>query len=165
MSEPLVRRSTERGVTTLTLDSPANRNALSTRLVAELGECLAQADAGKDMRAVVLTHTGSVFCAGTDLNELTSGDPASGPRNLVRLMRAVVELSKPVVAKVSGHARAGGLGLIGACDIAVAGPKATSAFTEVKLLSSPEAQEGMRAFLERRPPSWAQQTPVLALRG
>ena len=61
MPDSLVRHSTERGVTTLTLDSPANRNALSTRLVAELGEGLARADEDKDVRAVVLTHTGSVF--------------------------------------------------------------------------------------------------------
>lgn len=137
MPEPLVRRSTERGVTTLTLDSPANRNALSTRLVAELGEGLAQADGDEGVRAVVLTHTGTVFCAGADLKEVTDGDPASGPRNLIRLMRAIVELGKPVVAKVDGHVRAGGLGLIGACDIAVAGPKATFAFTEVKLGLAP----------------------------
>ena len=135
--EPLVRRSLERGVVTLTLDSPANRNALSTRLVAELTHELAEADGDKQARAVVLTHTGSVFCAGADLNEATSGDPASGPRNLVQLMRTIVELSKPVLAKVNGHARAGGLGLIGACDIAVSGPKSTFAFTEVKLGLAP----------------------------
>ena len=143
MSEPLdspdalVHRSSERGVTTLTLDSPANRNALSTRLVAELSEGLAQAADDKTVRAVVLTHTGSVFCAGADLKETTSGDPASGPRNLVQLMRAIAELNKPVLAKVNGHVRAGGLGLVGACDIAVAGPKATFAFTEVKLGLAP----------------------------
>jgi enoyl-CoA hydratase len=135
--EPLVRRSLERGVVTLTLDSPANRNALSTRLVAELTEGLAQADGDKEVRAVVLTHTGSVFCAGADLNEATSGDPASGPRNLVQLMRTIVELGKPVLAKIDGHVRAGGLGLIGACDIAVSGPKSTFAFTEVKLGLAP----------------------------
>jgi enoyl-CoA hydratase len=133
MTEPLVRRNLERGVATLTLDSPANRNALSTRLVAELTEGLEWAGAEAAVRAVVLTHTGSVFCAGADLSEATGGDPASGPRHLVRLMRAIVELPKPVLARVDGHARAGGLGLIGACDLAVAGPGATFAFTEVKL--------------------------------
>jgi enoyl-CoA hydratase len=143
MSEPLespeslVHRSSERGVTTLTLDSPSNRNALSTRLVAELSEGLAWAEQDQATRAVVLTHTGSVFCAGADLKETTSGDSASGPRNLVRLMRAIVELSKPVLARIDGHVRAGGLGLAGACDIAVAGPKATFAFTEVKLGLAP----------------------------
>jgi len=135
--DSLVRRTCERGVVTLTLDSPANRNAVSSRLVAELGDGLAQAGADKGVRAVVLTHTGSVFCAGADLNEATSGDPTSGPKHLVQLMRAIIELSKPVLAKVDGHVRAGGMGLIGACDVAVAGPKATFAFTEVKLGLAP----------------------------
>lgn len=135
--EPLVRRSLDRGVATLTLDSPANRNALSTRLVAELSEGLAQADGDKEVRAVVLTHTGSVFCAGADLKEVTGSDPASGPQNLVALMRTIVELGKPVVARINGHVRAGGLGLAGACDIAVSGPKSTFAFTEVKLGLAP----------------------------
>lgn len=137
MTEPLVRWSLERGVATLTLDSPANRNALSSRLVAELTEGLAKAAAEPAVRGVVLTHTGTVFCAGADLSEATGGDPAGAPRNLVALMRAIVELPKPVLARVDGHARAGGLGLIGACDLAVAGPKATFAFTEVKLGLAP----------------------------
>jgi enoyl-CoA hydratase len=135
--EPLIRRSLDRGVVTLTLDSPANRNALSTRLVAELTEGLAAADGDKEVRAVVLAHTGSVFCAGADLKEATAADPASGPRNLVQLMRTIVELGKPVVAKINGHVRAGGLGLAGACDIAVSGPKSTFAFTEVRLGLAP----------------------------
>jgi enoyl-CoA hydratase len=137
MTEPLVRRSLERGVATLTLDSPANRNALSSKLVFELIEGLEWVAAEPAVRAVVLTHTGSVFCAGADLSEATGGDPAAGPRHLVRLMRALIELPKPVLARVDGHARAGGLGLIGACDLAVAGPKATFAFTEVKLGLAP----------------------------
>ncbi|HTJ69082.1 MAG TPA: enoyl-CoA hydratase family protein [Actinospica sp.] len=137
LEQPLVRRSLERGVVTLTLDSPANRNALSTRLVAELTEGLAEADGDKEVRAVVLTHTGSVFCAGADLKEATAADPASGPRNLVQLMRTIVELGKPVLARIDGHVRAGGLGLVGACDIAVSGPKSTFAFTEVRLGLAP----------------------------
>jgi enoyl-CoA hydratase len=54
-------------------------------------------------------------------------------------MRAVVELPKPVVAQVDGHVRAGGLGLLGACDLVVAGPKTTFAFTEVRLGLAPAA--------------------------
>lgn len=137
MTDPLVRRDLERGVATLTLDSPANRNALSSRLVAELTEGLAWAAGEKAARAVVMTHTGSVFCAGADLSEATGGDPAGGPRHLVQLMRTIVTLPKPVLARVDGHVRAGGLGLIGACDLAVAGPKSTFAFTEVKLGLAP----------------------------
>ncbi len=135
---PLVRREHDRGIATVTLDSPHNRNALSTRLVAELHEALAAAGADGDTRAVVLTHTGTTFCAGADLSEATSGQsPTSAPLNLAELLRAIVELPKPVVARVTGHVRAGGLGLLGACDISAAGPDATFAFTEARIGLAP----------------------------
>ncbi|MFI0260387.1 enoyl-CoA hydratase family protein [Streptomyces sp. NPDC017056] len=136
---PLVRHARERGVTTLTLDSPHNRNALSRRLVAELHAALAAAAADDGTRAVLLTHTGTTFCAGADLTEATDPDAAaaSGPLGLARLLRTVVELPKPVVAKVTGHVRAGGLGLLGACDLSAAGPGATFAFTEARLGLAP----------------------------
>ncbi|MEV4501390.1 enoyl-CoA hydratase family protein [Streptomyces klenkii] len=129
----LVRRSSEHGITTLTLDSPHNRNALSARLVSELVEGLVQAGEDAGVRAVLLAHTGNTFCSGADLTEAG----ADGPQALVRLMRAVIELPKPVVARVNGHARAGGLGLLGACDISVAGEGATFAFTEARLGLAP----------------------------
>ncbi|GGU67904.1 enoyl-CoA hydratase [Streptomyces albospinus] len=134
---PLVVRSHERGIATLTLDSPHNRNALSARLVAELHQGLADAAADDGVRAVLLAHTGTTFCAGADLTEATSGAATDGPLGLARLLRAIVELPKPVVARVTGHVRAGGLGLLGACDIAVAGPDATFAFTEARLGLAP----------------------------
>ncbi|MFG2398754.1 enoyl-CoA hydratase family protein [Streptomyces lydicus] len=134
---PLVSRSHERGITTLTLDSPHNRNALSARLVAELHQALADAAADDATRAVVLTHTGGTFCAGADLSEATSGAAKDGPLALARLLRTLVELPRPVVARVTGHVRAGGLGLLGACDISAAGPEATFAFTEARLGLAP----------------------------
>ncbi len=133
----LVRRAYADGIATLTLDSPHNRNALSRRLVRELHEGLAAAGEDDATRAVVLTHTGTTFCAGADLSEATAEASTSGPDGLVRLLRTVVELPKPVVARVTGHVRAGGLGLLGACDIAVAGPGASFAFTEVRLGLAP----------------------------
>ncbi|MFE5869593.1 enoyl-CoA hydratase family protein [Streptomyces roseifaciens] len=129
----LVHRSWEHGVTTLTLDSPHNRNALSSRLVAELLEGLAEAAEDAGTRAVLLAHAGNTFCSGADLRE-TGTD---GPQALVRLMRAVVELPKPVVARVNGHVRAGGLGLLGSCDISVAGEASSFAFTEARLGLAP----------------------------
>ncbi|MCA6092414.1 enoyl-CoA hydratase family protein [Streptomyces sp. SCA3-4] len=129
----LVRSSYEHGITTLTLDSPRNRNALSARLVGELGDGLERAAEDADTRAVVLTHTGTTFCAGADLSEPTP----TGPAELTRLLRAIVELPKPVVARVTGHVRAGGLGLLGACDISVAGPFSSFAFTEARLGLAP----------------------------
>ncbi|MFJ6746742.1 MULTISPECIES: enoyl-CoA hydratase family protein [unclassified Streptomyces] len=136
--EPLVRIAHDHGITTLTLDSPHNRNALSTRLVAELHTALAQAAASATTRAVLLSHTGTTFCAGADLSEATAtDDPTAGPLGLARLLRTIVELPKPVVARVTGHVRAGGLGLLGACDISAAGPDATFALTEARLGLAP----------------------------
>jgi enoyl-CoA hydratase len=124
-------------VATLTLDSPHNRNALSAGLVAALRERLAEAAADDVARVVVLTHTGTTFCSGADLAEARSGSMASGARALLDLLRAIVELPKPVIARVAGHARAGGMGLIGACDLAIAGPRATFAFSEARLGLAP----------------------------
>lgn len=133
----LVTSTVERGVATLTLDSPHNRNALSAALVAQLGEALAAAAADHGVRAVVLTHTGRVFCAGADLTEAAGGGIAEGATRLLGLLRAIVELPKPVVARVDGQVRAGGLGLLGACDIALAGPASGFAFTEARLGVAP----------------------------
>ncbi|TXR96625.1 enoyl-CoA hydratase family protein [Streptomyces sp. col6] len=120
-----------RGITTLTLDSPANRNALSAGLVAELADALEACAADASVRAVVLTHAGTTFCAGADLRA-----PAD-PHAFVALMRRIVALPKPVVARVTGHVRAGGLGLLAGCDISVAGPGATFALTESRLGLAP----------------------------
>ncbi|MGW0793350.1 enoyl-CoA hydratase family protein [Streptomyces sp. NPDC002692] len=127
----LVHADLDRAVAVLTLDSPANRNALSSALVAELADGLARCGEDDDVRAVVLTHTGNTFCAGADLR-----DPPH-PDALVGLLRRIVELPKPVVARVTGHVRAGGLGLLGACDIAVSSGAATFAFTEVRIGVAP----------------------------
>ncbi|MFC7545386.1 enoyl-CoA hydratase-related protein [Plantactinospora sp. GCM10030261] len=134
-TDPLVRVSTSAGVTTLTLDSPANRNALSTQLMTELLAGLTAAVADDAVRAVVLSHTGPVFCSGADLKE-TAAAYASGtvPAGMLGdVLAAVWECPKPVVARVGGPARAGGLGLIAAADIAVCAREATFAFTEVRI--------------------------------
>lgn len=127
----LIGRTADRGVTTLTLDSPANRNALSAPLVGELRAALAACAADDTVRAVLLTHTGTTFCAGADLKA------PPDPEAFVGLMREIVALSRPVVARVAGHVRAGGLGLLAACDIAVAGPASTFALTESRLGLAP----------------------------
>ncbi|MEV4876165.1 enoyl-CoA hydratase family protein [Streptomyces cyaneofuscatus] len=127
----LIAGARDRGVATLTLDSPANRNALSAALVGELREALAACAADDTVRAVVLTHTGSTFCAGADLKA------PPDPEAFVGLMRDIVALPKPVVARVDGHVRAGGLGLLAACDIAVAGEASSFALTESRLGLAP----------------------------
>ncbi|HJQ41524.1 MAG TPA: enoyl-CoA hydratase family protein [Jatrophihabitantaceae bacterium] len=134
----VVQYAVDRAIATVTLDSPENRNALSAALVGELTGHLETAAADPDVRAVVLTHTGKTFCAGADLKEQAGeGGPAEGTRRMLELLRTIVELSKPVIARVDGHVRAGGLGLVGACDIALAGPASSFAFTEVRLGLAP----------------------------
>src|SRR4051812_3129400 len=122
------------GVATLTLDSPANRNALSRAMRARLRDGLMTALADDAVRVVVLDHTGRVFCAGMDLAEAAGGAvEEQGVREFPELLEAIWTSPKPVVAVVRGPARAGGIGLLAACDVVVAGASATFAFTEVRL--------------------------------
>lgn len=164
-------------VARLTLNSPHNRNALSTTLVTQLHEGLRDAAADPAVRAVVLTHAGGTFCAGADLSEAGDGAPrgdreggAAGrsgsppsprgdreggaarrsgsppspfdmavarAREMTALMRAMVESPLPVIGAINGHVRAGGFGLVGACDMVVAGPRCTFALTEARIGVAP----------------------------
>src|SRR5258708_2372340 len=116
-----VRYAARDGVARLTLDRPETRNALSGAMIDGLISGLARAAADPGVRVVVLSHTGMVFSSGADLKETAAalaGDGVPAAR-LGELLAAVCECPKPVVARVSGAARAGGLGLIAAADIAV----------------------------------------------
>ncbi len=137
MSDRLVQYSVDRGVARIALDSPRNRNALSAALLGQLTDALASAARDDAVRAVALTHTGSTFCAGADLSEASQGGMATGAGQLMALLRHIVALPKPVVGSIDGHARAGGLGLVGACDIVLAGPQSSFAFSEVRLGLAP----------------------------
>lgn len=135
----LVHLDVVEGVATITLDSPANRNALSRQLVTELFEALHAADKDASVKAVVLQATGTVFCSGADLSEAATVPMEEGTRGIVRLQRTIVALTKPVVAKVQGPVRAGGLGLVAAADIAIAADTVSFALTEVRLGLAPAA--------------------------
>ena len=147
------------GRATITLDSPHNRNALSPALIAELSAALETAIADDTVRVIVLTSAGAVFCSGLDLK--SAGGPAaasavagsavagsaaagsaaagsaaagSGPVGAFpEILGRIWESPTPVIAAVRGPARAGGIGLVAACDLAVATESATFAFTEVRL--------------------------------
>src|SRR3954447_2010460 len=122
------------GVATLTLDSPANRNALSRAMRAQLRAALSDALADDAVRVIVLDHTGRVFCSGMDLAEAAGGGvEEQGVREFPELLEAIWTSPKPVVAVVRGPARAGGIGLLAACDVVVAAESATFAFSEVRL--------------------------------
>jgi enoyl-CoA hydratase/carnithine racemase len=129
-----VRVDVADGVATITLDWPENRNALSRALVTGLHGGLDRADED-DVRAVVLTHTRPAFCAGADLKERSSGPPDSGP--LVGVMQRIEQLPKPVIARVEGAVRAGGVGLMATCDLIVVARNVDFAFTEVRLGLAP----------------------------
>jgi enoyl-CoA hydratase len=137
MSDRLIQYSVDRGIARIALDSPHNRNALSAALVSQVTDALTAAAADGAVRAVELTHTGTTFCAGADLREASQGAMASGAARITELLRLMVGLPKPVIGSIDGHVRAGGLGLVGACDIVLAGPQSTFAFTEVRLGLAP----------------------------
>ncbi|MFZ0128243.1 MAG: enoyl-CoA hydratase family protein [Candidatus Dormiibacterota bacterium] len=129
----LIHLGVDGGIATVTLDSPHNRNALSRQLVAELTDRLRAASEDGAVRAVVLTHTGTTFSAGADLSEASTGPMTGTASALLALIRLIVDVRQPVIAKIDGNVRAGGIGLIGACDIAIAGPRSTFAITEARL--------------------------------
>jgi methylglutaconyl-CoA hydratase len=133
----MIGRDFADGVARITLDSPANRNALSVQLVTELVAALDDALADDAIRVVVLTGAGPVFCSGADLKEQREyrrrGEESPMGGLFVEALTKLVGSPKPVLARVNGHARAGGLGLIGAADIAIAPADATFGFAEVRI--------------------------------
>jgi methylglutaconyl-CoA hydratase len=135
MSE-LVRSEVTGATATITLDSPANRNALSSGLLRELRAALAGALDEAGVRVIVLTGAGPVFCSGADLKESRISPGAAAGLNAA-ILQLIWDSSKPVICRVNGSARAGGLGLIAACDIAVAPHSATFAFSEVRVGATP----------------------------
>lgn len=132
--DELVHLTLDDGIATITLDSPHNRNALSTQLRRELRAHLGTAIADDAVRVVVLAHTGPVFCSGMDLKESRSaGSEDQGVHEFPEILQEIWTCPKPVVAQLGGPARAGGVGIAAACDIAVAADSATFAFSEVRI--------------------------------
>lgn len=130
----LIQAAHSGGVATITLDSPANRNALSMQLMTELLAALRAAAHHDAVRVVELRHTGPVFCSGADLKETAASAGDSLPvARLGEILETITLHPKPVLAVAAGPARAGGLGLIAAADLAVCADSATFAFTEVRI--------------------------------
>ena len=134
MTDEVVHYDAAGGVATLTLDNPANRNALGAQLLGELEAALDQALGEDSVRVVVLTHTGTVLSSGMDLKAAAVSDPARQPVHAFpRLLARIWDSPKPVVARVAGKARAGGVGLVAACDIALGAESGDFAFSEVRI--------------------------------
>jgi methylglutaconyl-CoA hydratase len=131
----LVHADIADAVATITLDSPTNRNALSSRLVDDLNRALDRAEsavAEGAVRAIVLTHVPPAFCAGADLKERsTTGVPDSRP--IVRAFTRLMDAEVPTIAAVKGPVRAGGIGLMASCDLVVVQRDVGFALTEVRI--------------------------------
>lgn len=132
---PLVRTETVDGVATVTLDSPTNRNALSRRLLAELNAALDTAIADADSRVLVLTGAGPAFCSGADLKEQreTGSETGSPLAALPGIFMKLWSCRQPVVCRLNGPVRAGGMGLAASCDFVVAPAGVNFSFTEVRI--------------------------------
>jgi methylglutaconyl-CoA hydratase len=122
----------------LTLNRPDKRNALSRALIAALSDAFHRAANDSAARCVILTGSGSAFCAGMDLDELRatlgpdSGKVWDDANRLATLYDFIYQLPKPTVAAVNGAAVAGGAGLVSVCDLAVSVPDAKFGYPEVR---------------------------------
>ncbi len=135
----LVHYRVDGPVASLVLDSQHNRNALSKQLVGELLAGLERAERDDDVLVVLVRAEGRTFCSGADLSEAAGQGMEKAAGVLVDLQRRIATLAKPVVTRVHGNVRAGGIGIVAASDIAVSATDATYAFTEVRLGLTPAA--------------------------
>lgn len=128
-----------RGVARVTLNRPSVHNAFDDALIAELTEIFERLAKDDKVRAVVLASNGKSFSAGADLNWMKRMAGYSFEENLVdarglgQMVRTLNDMPKPTIALVQGAAFGGGVGLVAACDIAIAAERAKFALTEVKL--------------------------------
>ena len=122
---------------TLTLDRPERRNALDLDMITELRHKISSAAGSPAVRVIVLTATGSTFCAGADLAGAAALEPGSFAGSaagaLGQLLAEMMDCPLPIIARVQGHVAGGGNGLVAAADLAVAADDATFAFPEVRL--------------------------------
>jgi len=135
--EPAVRQATADGIVTLTLNRPAQVNALNSAALEALQKALVSVAADASVRVVVIAATGRAFCAGHDLKELLAGSSEEAVGDLFRscsdLMLTIQRVPQPVIARAHGIATAAGCQLVAACDLAVASDEARFATSGVNL--------------------------------
>jgi enoyl-CoA hydratase/carnithine racemase len=135
--EPLVSDSFDAGVRYLTLNRPAQFNPLSEEMLATLIAKLNDCEQDPKVRVVVLGANGRAFCAGHDLRQMRANHDQDYYQRLfetcTQLMRGIVGLSKPVIARVQGLATAAGCQLVATCDLAVSLRSARFAVSGVNL--------------------------------
>jgi methylglutaconyl-CoA hydratase len=129
----------DRGVETVTLNRPEVRNAFNDEVIAELTAVIVELGKRDDVRCVVLAGNGTAFCAGADLNWMkqmatyTREDNIEDASRLARMLEVLYHCPKPTIAKVQGDVYAGGVGLVAACDMALAVDTAQFCLSEVRL--------------------------------
>ena len=129
----------DRGVATIRLNLPGQRNALSAAMIAELTDVAGTIGAARDTRVMVLSGAGKVFCAGGDLNWMKAQIAAdragrmAEARKLAGMLRALNEMPTPLIARVHGGAFGGGVGMLCVCDVAVAAEDTRFGLTETRL--------------------------------
>jgi enoyl-CoA hydratase/carnithine racemase len=134
-----VRIERARAVLTIAIDRPERRNALNEAVAQGIVAGLDEAEADRSIQVVVLTGAGDkAFCAGGDLQPAADGtpfaiDPANPRHYVAALLRRMDACRLPLVARVNGHALAGGFGLVCACDLVVAREDALLGVPEVKV--------------------------------
>jgi methylglutaconyl-CoA hydratase len=139
MNQTLLEIERHGCIATIWLNRPHVHNAFDEHMIAELTRTLGILDGDGSVRVVVLAGRGKSFCAGGDLDWMRRMSGFSEAENLrdagalAEMLRVLSTLSKPTIARVHGAALAGGLGLVAACDIAVAAPTASFGTTEVRL--------------------------------
>jgi methylglutaconyl-CoA hydratase len=139
MGNPHLTVTYEGAVARITLTQPEVRNAFSDEVIAEITAAFAEVGARADVRAVVLAAEGAAFCAGANLNwmrrmaDYTREENIADARKLAEMLRVIYECPKPTIARVQGDVYAGGMGLVAACDMAVAVDTAGFCLSEVKL--------------------------------
>lgn len=139
MADSLLHNLDKHGVLTLTLNRPEVRNAFDDSQIALLTGMLLKADRNPDVRVIVLTGAGNVFCSGGDIGWMKKTVGMDMSQNyedalqLAELMSVLNSLGKPTLARVNGAAYGGGVGLIACCDIAIATLDANFALSEVRL--------------------------------
>lgn len=124
-NEPiLLRQDSDAGITTLTLNRPDKRNALSSELIAELDRTLEAIAHDLTVKVVILAGAGPVFSSGHDLKELKAISDTAAMNELFaacsRMMMRIKQLPQPVIARVHGIATAAGCQLVASCDLAIA---------------------------------------------
>ncbi|MEO0611965.1 MAG: enoyl-CoA hydratase-related protein [Pseudomonadota bacterium] len=139
MSNLILTTIDARGIARVTLNRPDLRNAFNEEMIGQICDSIGQLASNENVRVVIITGAGKAFSAGGDLNMMkrvanySSAENKDDARRLAHMLEGIYNCPKPTIALVNGPALGGGLGLISACDIAIARDDAFFALSEVKV--------------------------------